>query len=114
MLEAKYIRDHLEEVQAKLASRGQMISLDQFVTIDGERRKTLQEWERLRAIQNKVSDEGSRKKKGGEDADDVISEMKKVSQELKELDGIVQEKEKALQEFLLIIPNLPHSSVPVG
>ena len=114
MLEAKYIRDHLEEVQVRLASRGQMISLDQFVTIDGERRKTLQEWERLRAIQKKVSDEVSRKKKEGEDASDLISEMKKVSQELKELDGIVQEKEKALQEFLLIIPNLPHSSVPVG
>ena len=114
MLEAKYIRDHLEEVQARLASRGQMISLDQFVTIDGERRETLQEWERLRAIQKKVSDEVSRKKKEGEDASDLISEMKKVSQELKELDGIVQEKEKALQEFLLIIPNLPHSSVPVG
>jgi seryl-tRNA synthetase len=114
MLEAKYIRDNLEEVQARLASRGQMISLDQFVTIDGERRKTLQEWERLRAIQKKVSDEVSRKKKEGEDASDLISEMKKVSQELKELDGIVQEKEKALQEFLLIIPNLPHSSVPIG
>jgi len=114
MLEAKYIRDHLEEVQVRLASRGQMISLDQFVTIDGERRKILQEWERLRALQKKVSDEVSRKKKEGEDASDLISEMKKVSQELKELDGIVQEKEKALQEFLLIIPNLPHSSVPVG
>ncbi|MDP2971476.1 MAG: serine--tRNA ligase [Deltaproteobacteria bacterium] len=114
MLEAKYIRDHLEEVQARLASRGQMISLDQFVTIDGERRETLQEWERLRAIQKKVSDEVSRKKKEGEDASDLISEMKKVSQELKELDGIVQEKEKALQEFLLVIPNLPHSSVPAG
>ncbi len=114
MLEAKYIRDHLEEVQVRLASRGQMISLDQFVTIDGERRETLQEWERLRALQKKVSDEVSRKKKEGEDASDLISEMKKVSQELKELDGIVQEKEKALQEFLLIIPNLPHSSVPIG
>lgn len=114
MLEAKYIRDHLEEVRERLSSRGQTISLDQFVTIDGERRKTLQEWERLRGLQKKVSDEVSRKKKEGEDAFDLISEMKKVSQELKELDGIVQEKEKALQEFLLIIPNLPHSSVPAG
>jgi len=114
MLEAKYIRDHLEEVRERLSSRGQTISLDQFVTIDGERRKTLQEWERLRGLQKKVSDEVSRKKREGEDAAELISEMKKVSQELKELDGIVQEKEKALQEFLLIIPNLPHSSVPAG
>jgi seryl-tRNA synthetase len=114
MLEAKYIRDHLDEVRERLSSRGQTISLDQFVTIDGERRKTLQEWERLRSLQKKVSDEVSSKKREGENAAELISEMKKVSQELKELDGIVQEKEKAMQEFLLIIPNLPHSSVPVG
>ena len=114
MLEAKYIRDHLGEVKERLSLRGQAISLDQFVAIDGERRRNLQEWERLRALQKKVSDEVSRKKKEGGDATELISEMKKVSQELKELDGIIQEKEKALQEFLLIIPNLPHSSVPAG
>jgi len=114
MLEAKYIRDHLEEVRNRLTSRGQAISLDQFVAIDGERRKTLQEWERLRALQKKVSDEVSGKKRGGEDASNLISEMKQVSQELKELDGILQEKEKSLQEFLLTVPNIPHSSVPAG
>jgi len=114
MLEAKYIRDHLEEVRNRLTSRGQAISLDQFVAIDGERRKTLQEWERLRALQKKVSDEVSGKKRGGEDASNLISEMKQVSQELKELDGILQEKEKSLQEFLLPVPNIPHSSVPAG
>lgn len=114
MLEAKYIRDHLEEVRQRLSLRGQNISLDQFVAIDGERRKTLQEWEKLRAAQKKVSDEVSRKKKDGEDTTELLSEMKKVSQELKELDGIIQEKEKALQEILLTIPNLPHASVPVG
>jgi len=114
MLEVKYIREHLEEVRERLATRGQAINLDQFVLIDGERRKTIQEWERLRALQNKVSDEVSKKKKEGRDASDLIDEMKKVSQDLKGLDGIIEEKEKALQDFLLTVPNLPHSSVPVG
>jgi seryl-tRNA synthetase len=114
MLDARYIREHLDEVREKLALRGQIVSLEQFVSIDGERRKALQEWERLRALQKKVSDEVSKKKRGGEDASELIAEMKKVSQELKELDGIVEEKEKALREFLLTIPNLPHSSVPKG
>ncbi len=114
MLEAKYIREHLEEVKERLAIRGQAINLDQFVLIDGERRKTIQEWERLRALQKKVSDEVSKKKREGRDASDLIEEMKKVSQDLKGLDGIIEEKEKALQDFLLTIPNLPHSSVPVG
>jgi seryl-tRNA synthetase len=114
MLEAKYIREHLDEVRERLALRGQTINLGQFVLIDGERRKAIQEWERLRALQKKVSDEVSKKKREGQDASDLIEEMKKVSQELKGLDGIIEEKEETLQDFLLIVPNLPHSSVPVG
>ena len=114
MLEAKYIREHLDEVRERLALRGQAINLDGFVLIDGERRKTIQEWERLRSLQKKVSDEVSRKKKEGQDASELIEEMKKVSQELKGLDSIIEEKEKTLQDFLLIVPNLPHASVPVG
>jgi seryl-tRNA synthetase len=114
MLEAKYIREHLDEVRERLALRGQAINLDQFVLIDGERRKTIQDWERLRALQKKVSDEVSKRKREGEDASDLIEEMRKVSRDLKGLDGMVEEKEKVLQDFLLIIPNLPHASVPVG
>ena len=90
MLEAKYIREHLDEVRERLALRGQAIPLDQFVLIDGERRKAIQEWERLRALQ------------------------KKVSRDLKGFDTIIEEKERALQDFLLLVPNLPHTSVPVG
>jgi len=114
MLEAKYIREHLEEVRDRLATRGQAVNLDQFVLIDGDRRKTIQEWERLRALQKKVSEEVSKRKRGGQDASDLIEEMKKVSQDLKGLDGIIEEKEKALQDFLLTVPNIPHPSVPVG
>ena len=114
MLEAKYIREHIDEVRERIGRRGQAVDLDQFLLIDGERRKSLQEWERLRALQKKVSDDVSRKKREGQEASELIAEMKKVSQEMKELDGIVQEKEKALQDFLLTVPNLPHPSVAVG
>ncbi len=114
MLEAKYIREHLDEVRERLALRGQAVNLDQFVLLDGERRKNIQEWERLRALQKKVSDEVSKKKREGQDASDLIEEMKKVSQDLKGLDVIIEEKEKILQDFLLTIPNLPHASVPAG
>jgi seryl-tRNA synthetase len=114
MLEAKYIREHIDEVREKLALRDQTINLDKFLSIDGERRKAIQEWERLRALQKKVSDEVSKKKKEGIDASELIAEMKKVSQELKRLDEGVEEREKALQDLLLIIPNLPHDSVPKG
>jgi seryl-tRNA synthetase len=114
MLEAKYIRDHIDEVHQRLSLRGQNIDLEQFVQIDGERRKAIQEWEKLRALQKKVSDEVSKKKREGQGGADLIAEMKKVSQELKDLDGVVQDKEKGLNDFLLTVPNLPHATVPVG
>ena len=114
MLEAKYIREHINEVREKLSLRDQAINLDKFLSIDEERRKAIQEWERLRALQKKVSDEVSKKKREGVDASELIAEMKKVSQELKGLDGVVEDKEKTLQEFLLMVPNLPHGSVPKG
>jgi seryl-tRNA synthetase len=114
MLEAKYIREHIDEVKEKLVLRDQTINLDRFLAIDEERRRTIQEWEKLRALQKKVSDEVSKKKKEGIDASELIGEMKKVSQELKRLDEVVEEKQKALQDLLLVIPNLPHQSVPKG
>jgi len=114
MLEAKYIREHMEEVREKLVLRDQTVNLDKFLSVDEERRKAIQEWEKLRALQKKVSDEVSKKKREGIDASELIAEMKKVSQELKRLDDVVEEKEIALQDLLLIIPNLPHDSVPKG
>jgi len=114
MLEAKYIREHLDEVRERLELRGQSISLNQFVSLDSERRKAIQEWEKLRALQKKVSDEVSKRKREEKDASELISEMKKVSQEIKDLDKMVEKKEKALQDFLLLIPNLPHHTVPKG
>jgi seryl-tRNA synthetase len=114
MLEAKYIREHIEEVQERLSRRGQTFSLERFVQVDGERRKTLQEWERLRALQKRVSDEVSAKRRERADASELIAEMKKVSQEMKGLEQIISEREKEIEEFLLTVPNLPHASVPVG
>lgn len=114
MLEARYLREHLDEVKKRIALRGGNVNFDRFAAIDGERRKALQEWESLRAVQKKVSDEVSQKKRKGEEASDLIFEMKKASQELKALDGVVEEKERALQEFLLTVPNIPHLSVPPG
>jgi len=114
MLEAKYIREHLDEVREKLGLRGQAVDLSQFISIDSERRRAIQEWERLRSFQKKVSDEVSHKKREGEDTSELISEMKKVAIQMKGLDELVAEKEGALEKFLLTVPNIPHSSVPIG
>jgi len=53
-------------------------------------------------------------KKTGEDTTQIFTEMKTVSDKITELDNQLKEIENGLNAILMFIPNLPHSSVPVG
>ena len=52
------------------------------------------------------------KKKQGKAGDDKIAQMKEVSARIKELDEQVKASQTRMHEFLSVIPNLPHESVP--
>ncbi len=114
MLEIKFVRQNLDTVQNALEARGQASDLDTFKTGDDERRAILQELEALRHRRNVVSDQIAEMKKAGEDAEAVVIQMRDVSSKIKEMEktlGGIQEK---LDSILLGLPNIPHSSVPVG
>ena len=70
--------------------------------------------ERLKAERNRASEEIARRKRAGENADDLLAQMKRVSEEIKRDDERIAELDARLQQFMLSVPNLPHSSVPVG
>jgi len=70
--------------------------------------------EQHKAARNKASDEIARLKKAKQDASALIAEMKRVSDEIKQSDERVAELDGRVREFMLMVPNLPHSSVPVG
>ena len=114
MLDLKYTRDHLEEVKEKIGRRGQAIDWDRFSHLDSERREILQEAESLRAQRNQASDVIAEKKKKKLDAAGEISRMKEVSNRIKELEPRLAEKEEALRDFMMVIPNIPHESVVAG
>ncbi len=114
MLDLKYTREHLEEVREKIGRRGQSVDWEGFTRLDSERRAILQETESLRAQRNQVSDTIAEKKKKKLDAAEEISRMKEVSGRIKELEVRLAEKEEALQNLMLVIPNVPHESVVVG
>jgi seryl-tRNA synthetase len=61
-----------------------------------------------------VSDQIAQMKKKGEAASQIISRMRQASQRIKELDGKLGEVEDEINRSLLLIPNVPHESVPVG
>ena len=114
MLEIKFLRQNLKGVRNALAARGAAIDLDSFATADTQRRKMLQEIENLRHRRNTVSDRIAELKKAGEDAQDLVLEMRQVSAEIKTLDKSLTEVETKVADILLQIPNLPHESVPIG
>ena len=114
MLEIKFVRQNLAAVQKALETRGHAADLDAFKSCDDERRTILQELESLRHRRNVVSDQIAEMKKAGDNADNLVSEMREVSSKVKALDKELAETQDTLERILLGIPNLPHPSVPVG
>ncbi|MGL4867766.1 MAG: serine--tRNA ligase, partial [Cetobacterium sp.] len=86
MLDLRFIRENIEMLQEMLVNRGSNIDLQEFVTLDAERREILTEVETLKNKRNTESAEVARRKKAGEDASEIIAEMGKVSAQIKELD----------------------------
>jgi seryl-tRNA synthetase len=114
MLEIKLVRQKLEAVQKALAARGYSNDLDDFKSCDDERRAILQELEALRHQRNVVSDQIAEMKKAGENTETVVSQMREVSTKIKALDKSLAATQQTLEKILLGMPNIPHSSVPVG
>lgn len=114
MLDVKFVRNNLDTVKEAVRNRGAKLDLGFFSEIEEERRKLLFDVEQHKFTRNKVSEEIAEMKRRGEGAEERILEMRKLSQEIKQLDRQVAEKEQALQDFLLNIPNIPHASVPAG
>jgi seryl-tRNA synthetase len=114
MHELHFFREHLPEFERMAANRGARIDFEGFRALDRERRERVTAVEQLKAERNKASEEIARRKKAGEDAAPLLAEMKRVSEEIKRSDVEVAALDARLDEFMLTVPNLPHSSVPVG
>jgi len=114
MLDLRFIRANLDKVKDMLAKRGYELDMSRFEQLDKKRREMISEIESLRAKRNELNNQISQKKKKGEDAEEIIKEMKEISLKIKDKEKELPEIEKEFQQFLLLIPNIPHESVPVG
>jgi len=114
MHDLNYFRDHLDVFAAMAEKRGTPLHLDAFRVLDAQRRELITATEQLKAQRNKASDEIARLKKAKENADGLIGEMKAVSERIKEADERIAQLNATQSELMLTIPNVPHSSVPVG
>ncbi|HQV33967.1 MAG TPA: serine--tRNA ligase, partial [Calditrichia bacterium] len=114
MLDLKFIRENLDAVKRGIANKQVKIDFDRIMTLDGERRSSLEAVETLKRDRNNLSQEVGRLKKAGEDAGDIMERVRNIGEEIKEIEEKLRVVQEELDDLLDRIPNLPHASTPVG
>jgi len=114
MLDPKFVRTNPDRVRAGVAAKGEKVDLDAYLALDKERLALLLEVDALKAERNRVSEEIAALVKSGGKPDEKIEAMRAVAKRIKDYDEKLKDLEEKLEKLILWIPNLPHSSVPVG
>lgn len=114
MLSMKRLRDDLDTVKKGLALRNSDLSFDQWIEADQHQRQLKQKIEGLQSKRNRVSKAIPQLKKAKHPVEDILKEMKAVSNQITAYEAELKKIETENIDFLLRIPNLPHHSVPVG
>jgi seryl-tRNA synthetase len=116
MLDPAFLRDNLEAVRQALQNRGANLTteLEELATLEARRRRLLPELEGLKREQNTAGDEVARAKRQGLPTTHIQEASKQRAQRIKQLDIELEQTEQRRNRGLLVIPNIPHGSVPVG
>ncbi|RLC59956.1 MAG: serine--tRNA ligase, partial [Chloroflexi bacterium] len=115
MLDIRLIRENPALVRQALEKRGESRDiigvLDSILEIDERYRSLLRRTEELRAKHNEMS---RRLGKNEEKSPQLITQMRQLGEQISSLQQQTKEAKGILDSLLLELPNIPHSSVPVG
>ena len=116
MLDIRLIRERPDFVRERLATRGggDDSKIDTVIAIDAERRKTETELQRLQSERNRLSKEIGAKRSRKEASDDLEAEVRKIGEQIVDLNASASQLDQHQKDLLLEIPNLPHPDVPLG
>src|SRR6266513_3040902 len=116
MLDPIYVRDHIEAVRTGLRNRGLDVdkALEEIATLETARRRLIPELEGLKRQQNTSGDEIARAKRQGKDTGPVQEANRLRGQQIKQLGLQLDSIEHQREVAVVVLPNLPHESVPVG
>ena len=114
MLARDYLRENADAYRDALKTRGSTATIERFLDLDSERRRTIAQVETLKNQRNVASQEIAALKKAKQDASAQIEATKGVGDEIKQLDERLGAIEDELRALELEFPNVPHESVPVG
>lgn len=112
MLDAAFIRDHLDAVKANCANRGVTPDVDRVVQLDEERKRIQRQADELKAKQNQLSSQF--KGATAERQAELRAETAQLKQQVADLEPQLQKIESDLRAVLVTIPNMTHPDAPVG
>jgi seryl-tRNA synthetase len=107
-------RANLDAIAARLSTRGLVLPLDEFRSLDTSRRAAITESEQLKAGQNNLSKEIGKLRREGANTDELQARSREMGDRAAELGKVVDGVDAQFREMLAGIPNIPHESVPAG
>ena len=116
MVDPTLLRDNIATLRTALQNRGVDLGaeLDAPTTLEAQRRRLLPELEGLKREQNAAGEEAARAKREGRDMTPIQEASRQRAQRIKQMDVELESIEERRNLGMLTIPNVPHSSVPVG
>ena len=114
MHDLSYFRSNFDRIAQRLATRGDVSSLDRFRELDQKRRAAISQSEQLKARRNAESAEIAQLRREGADTTARQAQMRAIGGEISSLDEQVKTLDEEFRELLAGIPNVPHESVPAG
>lgn len=112
MLDIKYIREN-KDLVAKAAKLKKIdLDLDKLLTLDDERRKLLSRVEAKRAEQKVESNKMIHS--SAEERAQIVEKMRVLKEEMESEETSLKEVLKEWQQMMLLVPNPPDETVPVG
>ena len=116
MLDPAFLRDNIDIIRTRLGQRGADLTaeLEELAGLEAQRRRLLPEIEGLKREQNAAAAEVGKAKREGLDTSAIQERSRQRAQDVKEREAELELLEQRRNRGLLVLPNLPHESVPVG
>src|SRR5262245_31407508 len=113
MLDASFIRDHLDAVKANCKNRSVTADVDRVMQLDDQRKALLQDTQMLQQRQNEIS-KLIPKEKDKETKQALIEEGRKLREQVAAQEARIKQVEAEQRLVLLTIPNMTHPDAPIG
>ena len=114
MLDIKSLRDDIDHIKIELKKRGYSLDVKKFKLLDSNRKLLQVKVEDLQAQRKKLSEEFGKLKLSGDDTTNLKVHIDEINNDLKKASNELDKILESLNIFLLDIPNIPHSSCPLG